>query len=89
MPRGATGAGPPLSSSSSLFARRGVTEHHVRGRGEGGFQLGAVTAVRSPGDGGRVATAVGGDGELRKAFDASAGEEGLLGLDGFRVSVVV
>lgn len=61
----------------------------MRGRGAGGFQLGAVTAVRSPGDGGGVATAVDGEGELRKAFDTSAGEEGLLGLDGFRVSVFI
>lgn len=62
----------------------------MRGRGSGGFQLGAVTAVRSPGDGAGAVTAVGDeDGEeLRKAFDAAAGEEGLLGLDGFRVSVV-
>ena len=49
--------------------------------------MGAVTAVRSPGDGGgaSTSTAVGGGEELKEAFDAAAGEEGLLGLAGFRV----
>lgn len=59
----------------------------VRGRSAGGFRLGAVAAVRSPGEGGGAGTAVGGDEELREAFDAAAGEGGLLGLDGFRVSL--
>lgn len=51
-----------------------------------------MTAVRSPGDSpGSAAAAVveGGEEELREAFDAAAGEEGLLGLDGFRVSRAV
>jgi len=60
----------------------------VRGRGAGGFRLGAVTAVRSPGEAGGAGMAVGGDEELREAFNAAAGEGGLLGLGGFRVSLV-
>lgn len=50
--------------------------------------MGAVAAVRSPGEGSGAGTAVGGDQELREAFDAAADEGGLLGLDGFRVSLV-
>lgn len=88
VPIAAMVAGPP-PMSSPLFASLGGTVHYARGRGARGFRLGAVTAVRSPGDGGGVATAVGEGGELRGAFDASVGEEGLLGLDGFRVRIVV
>lgn len=63
-----------------------VGRRTVRGRGARGFQLGSVTAVRSPGDGAAsTATTVGGEEELRGAFDAAAGEDGLLGVDGFRV----
>lgn len=60
--------------------------HFKQRRGVGGFKLGAVTAVRSPGDGGGSATVVEGGEELREAFDAAVGEKELLGLDGFRVS---
>ncbi|CAN0290334.1 unnamed protein product, partial [Ectocarpus sp. 12 AP-2014] len=75
---------PGLPSISSPFlARLGGAAHHARGRCAGGFQLGAVTAVRSPGDGG-AATAVEGGEELREAFNAAVGEEEFLGLDGFR-----
>ncbi|CBJ30044.1 expressed unknown protein [Ectocarpus siliculosus] len=76
---------PGLPSISSPFlAHLGGAAHHARGRCAGGFQLGAVTAVRSPGDGGGAATAVEGGEELREAFNAALGEEEFLGLDGFR-----
>lgn len=42
--------------------------------------------MRSPGDGAAAATAaVGGGEELKGAYEAAVGEDGLLGLDGFRV----
>ncbi|CAM9119069.1 unnamed protein product [Ectocarpus fasciculatus] len=75
--------GPPPISSPFL-ARLGGAAHHARGRCAGGFQLGAVTAVRSPGDGGGAATGVEGGEELREAFNAAVGEDEFLGLDGFR-----
>lgn len=77
-------APPPPLPPSPLLARLGDAVHHPRGGG--GFRLGAVTAVRSPGDGGGASTVVGGGEELKEAFDAAVGEEGLLGLVGFRVS---
>lgn len=80
--------GPPPISSPFL-ARLGGAAHHARGRCAGGFQLGAVTAVRSPGDGGGAATVVEGGEELREAFNAAVGEDEFLGLDGFRVGLVV
>lgn len=81
---------PGLPSISSPFlAHLGGAAHHARGQSAGGFQLGAVTAVRSPGDGGGAATAVEGGEELREAFNAAVGEEEFLGLDGFRVGAIV
>ncbi|CAM9171196.1 unnamed protein product [Laminaria digitata] len=73
----------PLSSPMPPWLAR---RRPGRGRGEGGFQLGMVAAVRSPGDGAAAATAaVGGGGEeLEGAYEAAVGEDGLLGLDGFR-----
>lgn len=74
-----------LSSSPSPPWLAGGRATRSRGRGEGGFQLGAVTAVRSPGDGAAVTSRVGEEAELRRAFEDAAEEDGLLGLDGFRV----
>lgn len=80
---------PPRLPPFSLLARLGGAAHYARGRGVGGFRLGAVTAVRSPGDGGgTTSTMVGGGEELKEAFNAAAGEEELLGLAGFRVGIV-
>eukprot|EP00752_Nemacystus_decipiens_P009010 g8043.t1 len=75
---------PPPLPPSPLFSRLGrAVPPYARGHGIGGFRLGAVTAVRSPGDGGgTTSTAV--DEELKEAFDAAAGGAGLLGLAGFR-----
>lgn len=64
----------------------------MRGRDQrGGFQLGSVTAVPSPGIGDDTITTaevVAGldEHELLEAFERVKGEDGLLGLDGFRVS---
>lgn len=77
-----------LSSSPSPPWLAGRRATRPRGRGEGGFQLGAVTAVRSPGDGAAVTARVEEEAELRRAFEDATGEDGLLGLDGFRVRVV-
>lgn len=42
--------------------------------------------MRSPGDGGAATAAVDGGGEeLKGAYEAAVGDDGLLGLDGFRV----
>lgn len=79
--------GPP-SIFSPFLARLGGAAHHARGRCAWGFRLGAVTAVRSPGDGGGAVTAVDGGEELKETFIAAVGEEEFLGLDGFRVGVV-
>ena len=58
-----------------------------RGRCGGGSRLGAVAAVSSPGDGAAAAAAYVEEAEeFREAFDAAAGEDGLLGFDQFRVS---
>lgn len=77
-----------LSSPPSPPWLAGRRATRPRGRGEGGFQLGAVTAVRSPGDGAAVTARVGEEAELRRAFETAAEEDGLLGLDGFRVRAV-
>lgn len=79
-----------LSSASPPWLTGRRVMRYARGRGARGFRLGAVTAVRSPGNGAAMTTAaVEGGEELREAFEAAVGEDGLLGLDGFRVSCFI